>query len=64
MCKALELLKEWDKYLDDYDPYAEGGLSQYGSGAIGIEAANVKERVKEIISKTEDSIKQEINGTK
>ncbi len=51
MSKALELLKEWDKYLETYDPYAEGGVSQYGSGAVGIEVNGVKKRVKEIIEK-------------
>jgi len=51
MSRALELLKEWDKYLDTYDPYAVGGVSQYGSGAVGIEVAGVKKRVKDIIKK-------------
>ncbi len=51
MSKALELLKEWDEYLDDYDPYAKDGVSQFGQGALGIEVKGVKDRVKEIIVK-------------
>lgn len=59
MSKALELLKEWDKELDKYDPYAEGGLSQFGSGALGIEVAGVKERVKKIIAECNSPKPQE-----
>ena len=55
MSKALELLKEWDKELDTYDPYAAGGVSQFGYGAVGIEANSVKKRVKEIIRQSEES---------
>ena len=49
--KALKLLIEWDKYLDNYDPYTVGGVSQYGQGALGIEVSGVKKRIKEIIAK-------------
>lgn len=59
MCKALELLKEWDKALDKYDPYASNGVSRFGQGALGIEVTGVKKRVKEIIQQTEDSIREE-----
>ncbi len=51
MSKALDLLKEWDKELDTYDPYAPDGVSQFGQGALGIEVTGVKKRVKEIIAK-------------
>ena len=49
MADALELLKEWDEYLDTYNPYGIGGVSQFGSGALGMEIDGVKKRVKKII---------------
>ena len=52
MSKALELLKEWDRELDKYDPYAPNSTSRFGQGAVGIEVAGIKERVKEIIAKS------------